>query len=180
MRRVYIAGPDLFYRASWSSHVAHVADLCAAHDITPCFPIAGEPASGAGVTEPGTPDDAAAIYRSCMDLIRSCDGVIANVNPFRGFEPDSGTVFEIATARSVGLPVVGYRAPQAPRRGAFSPRPDGSFVYADGSFCEQFGFPGHLNVMVAMSLDVIESNVEGAVREMARYFRALTRSTATV
>lgn len=61
-----------------------------------------------GITVPGKTKDADLVFESCLDMIRSCDAVVANITPFRWDEPDSGTVFEIATAYAMGKPVVAY------------------------------------------------------------------------
>ena len=34
------------------------------------------------------------IYQHNLRLLRDCDGVLVNLSPFRGVEPDSGSVFE--------------------------------------------------------------------------------------
>jgi len=41
-------------------------------------------------------------------LIQNCDIVIANVSPFRGPEPDSGTVWEIGYAQALNKKVLAY------------------------------------------------------------------------
>ena len=43
-------------------------------------------------------------------FIKEADFVIANLNPFRGFEPDSGTCFEVGYASAFEKPVYGYLA----------------------------------------------------------------------
>ena len=48
------------------------------------------------------------IYRANIGLIAEADALLANLNPFRGTEPDSGTVFEIGYAIALGKRVVGY------------------------------------------------------------------------
>ena len=48
------------------------------------------------------------IYRANIGLIAEADALLANLNPFRGSEPDSGTVFEIGYAIALGKRVVGY------------------------------------------------------------------------
>ncbi len=48
---------------------------------------------------------------SNTELIRQCDIVLADVQPFRGTEPDSGTVFEIGYAKALGKAVVTYNNP---------------------------------------------------------------------
>lgn len=49
------------------------------------------------------------IRHNNLEMIRSCDVILANLNPFRGDEPDSGTVYEVAFATALGKKVVAYR-----------------------------------------------------------------------
>jgi nucleoside 2-deoxyribosyltransferase len=48
------------------------------------------------------------IYKNNIDLIEKCDIVIANANPFRGTELDSGTAFEIGYAKALKKEVILY------------------------------------------------------------------------
>lgn len=48
------------------------------------------------------------IYQSNIDLIRSCDLLIANLTPFRGPSADVGTAFELGFMAALGRPVLGY------------------------------------------------------------------------
>lgn len=41
-------------------------------------------------------------------MIHECDIVIANLSPFRGPEPDSGTVWEVGFAQGLGKKVLAY------------------------------------------------------------------------
>ena len=41
-------------------------------------------------------------------MIERSDYVIANINSWRGSEPDSGTIWEIGFAIGLGIPVYGY------------------------------------------------------------------------
>ena len=50
------------------------------------------------------------IYKANIDLIKSCDAIMANMEAFRGPGMDGGTAFEIGFAVALGLPVVGYGA----------------------------------------------------------------------
>src|SRR3546814_16856763 len=48
------------------------------------------------------------IYRANIALIQKADLVAANMNAFRGAEPDSGTAFEVGYAVALGKPVWAY------------------------------------------------------------------------
>jgi nucleoside 2-deoxyribosyltransferase len=66
------------------------------------------------VGKDGEPAEVASKIRDAnIALLRSADAVIANLAPFRGLEPDAGTVYEVGFAHALGLPVVGYGASHA-------------------------------------------------------------------
>ncbi|MHB8549318.1 MAG: nucleoside 2-deoxyribosyltransferase, partial [Thermoplasmataceae archaeon] len=50
------------------------------------------------------------IYEANREKIRSADWILANLQRFRGAEPDSGTVFEVGFAVALGKPVYAYNA----------------------------------------------------------------------
>ncbi|MDQ0082960.1 nucleoside 2-deoxyribosyltransferase [Variovorax boronicumulans] len=98
--RVYLAGPDVF-RPDAAEHFALMAAVCERLGLEALSPFDASINAG---TSPHT------IYAKNMELLRSAQGVVANLAPFRGAEPDSGTVFEVGVASALGLPVVGYGA----------------------------------------------------------------------
>jgi nucleoside 2-deoxyribosyltransferase len=98
--RVYLAGPDVF-RPDAAEHFALLTAACDKLGMEALSPF---DASITASTSPHT------IYAKNMDLLRSAQGVVANLAPFRGAEPDSGTVFEVGVASALGLTVVGYGA----------------------------------------------------------------------
>ena len=102
--RIYLAGPDVFFPDS----EARFAGLKAACDA---LGLVGVPPSDGGIAADfsGSDDERAQrIYDGNVALIRSADGVLANLENFRGQEPDSGTVFEVGFAVALGKPVVAY------------------------------------------------------------------------
>lgn len=102
--RVYLAGPDVF-RLDAAEHFALLVAVCEKLDLEALSPF---DASINASTSPNT------IYANNMAMLRSADGVIANLAPFRGAEPDSGTVFEVGVAAALGRPVVAYGAEELP------------------------------------------------------------------
>ena len=99
--RIYLAGPDVFYPDALERGAA-LKTLCASYGFEGYFPLDNL------VNEETPAEMARAIREANLELIRSCDAVIANLEPFRGFEPDSGTVFEVGYAAALGKRVVGY------------------------------------------------------------------------
>lgn len=96
--RVYLAGPDVF-RPDAAQHFAMLRAICDTLGLEALSPF-----------DESAPVDisAQAIYENNMRLLRSAQGVIANLAPFRGAEPDSGTVFEVGVAAAMGIPVAVY------------------------------------------------------------------------
>ncbi|RZJ83806.1 MAG: hypothetical protein EOO64_05370, partial [Massilia sp.] len=101
--RVYLAGPSVF-RPNAKEHLASLAALCTQHGLTPLLPT--DDCAGAADAPL-----ARRIYDSNTQMLRSADGVLADLQEWRGHEPDSGTAFEVGFAAALELPIVGYGAP---------------------------------------------------------------------
>ena len=141
---IYVAGPDLFDRDRWPAHVERVTAAAMRHGLVAYFPVPPTPVTGPGISEPGSAEAAHAIYASCLDGLRTTKGVLANLTPFRGAEPDAGTVFEVATAIAWGRPVVGYVVSDCCNGGTAEPvsfAADGAWLDARGRVIERFGAP---------------------------------------
>jgi nucleoside 2-deoxyribosyltransferase len=138
--RIYLAGPEVFHPDSRRLAEAKIA-LCARYGLVGVFPADDGPhLSG----------DARAIYRANLARLASCQGVLANLSPFRGPHADPGTVYEVALALARGIPVAAYtgisgdlksRIPEGTRPG----------VDADGLAIEDFGLPENLMPAVALA-----------------------------
>lgn len=100
-KRVYLAGPDVFYPDAVERGEA-LKRLCDSFGWEGLFPLDNK------IIADGPSEMARQIREANLELIRRADAVIANLEPFRGFEPDSGTVFEVGYARALGKRVVAY------------------------------------------------------------------------
>ncbi len=145
--KLYLAGPDVF-RPDAPTWAAQARALCAAHGQVALIPLDGVETSAQG------------IYRANIELIRAADAVLANLDPFRGCEPDSGTCVEVGFALALGKPVIGYlrngetvveRVARiegaAPENRAKKP------VDRNGLHVEDFGLP--LNLMLAVPVSIV-------------------------
>ena len=101
MRRLYLAGPDVFMPGAPALAAAKKA-LCARYGFTGLHPIDNE----APAATPG--DRAMAIFRNNLALMDAADAIIADLTPFRGPSADPGTVFELGWMTSRGRPAFGY------------------------------------------------------------------------
>lgn len=167
-RSLYLAGPDVF-RPDAAEHGRKLVALCAEFGFRGVFPLE------ASLPDLSTPGEVAAhIYRANIARIDACDGVIANLDFFRGPEPDSGTCFEVGYAVARGKPVVGY----VPERGSFAERIRHRYpqavgagrVDAAGWQLEEFGLP--LNLMLGVPCRVVVGDARAALRVAAATFAA--------
>jgi nucleoside 2-deoxyribosyltransferase len=102
MKTIYLAGPDVFEPDPIAAGEA-LKRLCSDYGFEGIFPL-----DNAIEAFDHPHKTAEAIRQANLDLIRRADIVMANLNPFRGFEPDSGTVYEIGFAEALGKPVFAY------------------------------------------------------------------------
>jgi len=156
MEKIYLAGFDVFYPDA-KERFERMKTLCRIAGYEPLVPLDNEITEGL--------DIAGKIYRVNIDMIENANGIIANLNPFRGTEPDSGTVFEVGYGVAKGKKIVGYTDIKdwkthvagnvnttLIRGGAlfdsmFSGKPQEKFTIED------FGLP--LNLMLSKSIHVI-------------------------
>jgi nucleoside 2-deoxyribosyltransferase len=162
IHRLYLAGPDVF-RPDAADHGRRLVALCAEYGFTGVFPLAG--------TLPDLPTPQAVaghIYRANVAHIDRCDAVVANLDFFRGPEPDSGTCFEVGYAVARGKPVVGY----VPEAGSFAERirrrhPEAvgeGLVDVAGWQLEEFGLP--LNLMLAVPGRIVVGDFRAALEAL--------------
>lgn len=170
---VYLAGPDVF-RPDAAACFARMERHCTGLGLQGMRPSDGGLCDGTAPTGAALPQR---IYEGNVALIRRCDAVVANLQPFRGqVEPDSGTVFEIGMAVALGKPVAAY-LPQSGLSYAervsrhFPTRRDASGAVWDeahGLLVEGFGEP--MNLMLSRSTRLFET-FEQAVSYLADLLR---------
>ncbi|OZI32246.1 nucleoside 2-deoxyribosyltransferase [Bordetella genomosp. 10] len=166
--RIYLAGFDVF-RPDAIAHGRALQALCAEVGIEGLYPLDHQaPAELAG------PDLARWIYRANVQLIQSADGVLANLNPFRGAEPDSGTAFEVGYAVALGKPVWAYTQQSGTvveqvSVGQASDAGGPRYIDANGYTVEDFGM--NLNLMLACSATVVVGDARACLRRIAEHLR---------
>ncbi|WP_028919778.1 nucleoside 2-deoxyribosyltransferase [Pseudoxanthomonas suwonensis] len=174
IRSLYLAGPDVF-RPDARERGAELKALCARHGFEGLFPLDQDVPGH--VTDPV--EQAKWIYRANIGLIERADAVLANLDFFRGPEPDSGTCFEVGYAVARGKPVFGY----IPDGGTFAARirrrhphaigPDG-VLDVHGWSIEEFGLP--LNLMLAVPAPLVVGDAGMALAQLERYRERMAAS----
>ena len=153
--KIYLAGPDVF-RPDAESWANSARELCRQYGFEALTPL------DHCETEPRK------ICEGNLELIRKAQMVVANLNPFRGAEPDSGTVFELGYGFAQGKKVWGYVASSESLLERVS-RLDGRTVIegapnpidAQGLMIENFGLP--LNLMLAMSAHIVTGDLAACI-----------------
>ncbi len=158
---IYLAGFDVF-RPDAAAQGARLKAACAALGFTGRYPLDGE--LPAGLTGRAA---AQWIHDANVASVRAADAVMANLNAFRGHEPDSGTAFEVGYAAALGKPVWAYTdegrdlVTQLGRaRGA-----GGAVLDAEGFLVEDFGL--NLNLMLACAARVVVGDAQACLAVMA-------------
>ncbi|UCJ14711.1 nucleoside 2-deoxyribosyltransferase [Pseudomonas sp. MM211] len=159
--RIYLAGFDVF-RTDAVERGEYLKALCREQGLEGLYPFDNEVAPGLSPA-----DCAMQICRLNLAMIREADAVLANLNLFRGFEPDSGTAFEIGAAVALGKPVWAYFQPQGAMRDWLPGNDQGHD--AQGFLIEDFGLPR--NLMIACSWAGCSASAEEAVLALSRYLQ---------
>lgn len=157
--KIYLAGPDVF-RPDALAWAERARSCLASHGYQALVPLDNEESTATG------------IFAANISLIQAADAVLANLNPFRGCEPDSGTCFEIGYAHALGKPVFAYiedSRPLAERLAEscapFSER-DGRLYDCQGWAVENFDLP--VNLMLGIACRLLPGGLEAAIARLAR------------
>ena len=164
MKTIYLAGFDVF-RPDAIEFGDFQKELCRQLGFEGLHPLDNavpETLSG--------PERAQWIYRSNIALIHRADCISANVNRFRGAEPDSGTVFEIGYAVALGKPVWVYtqEARSLVEQLAVARAIDGRLVDESDFTVEDFAL--NLNLMIACSTKVVIGSLEDCLQQMGQAY----------
>jgi nucleoside 2-deoxyribosyltransferase len=132
--RVYLAGPDVFF-----PNALEVGEqkkrICAQHGFEGVYPLDAQFDS---LSDLGSQVDMGhKTFDLMVELMDSCDLVIANLTPFRGPSMDVGTAVEIGYMHGCAKPVFGYTNVVKD----YSER-----VEPDGFMVESFGLADNLMV----------------------------------
>jgi nucleoside 2-deoxyribosyltransferase len=101
--RVYLAGPDVFFPSPLQIGEAK-KQICAAHGLDGVFPLDAKlDLEGLGPAAQGY-----CCFEAMIQLMDTCDLIIANLTPFRGPSMDVGTAIEMGYMHGRNKPVFGY------------------------------------------------------------------------
>lgn len=170
--RIYLAGPDVFFPDA-ARCFAELRATCEELGLQAVQPSDGNMPPGFSGSED---ERAQRIYDANLALLRSADGVAANLMAWRGLEPDPGTVFEVGFAVALGKPVVGYGVPaesyaQRVRQQVACARDAAGVLREQASGLMVEGLGQRLNLMLTRSTP-LASSARAALQQLARTLAA--------
>lgn len=160
MKKIYIAGPDVF-EANSIEIGKNLVKLCEKYGYEGLYPL-----DNVVDFSQNKHKIAQDIFDANIAMIQKADIVIANLNPFRGKEPDSGTVFECGYAYGLKKQVYSYLSDTSSYIDRFKENEkfakDGYFCDDNDRLIEDFDYP--LNLMLSCSTKIIEGNFETVLK----------------
>ncbi len=154
MKKIYIAGPDVFEKDSIEIG-KRLVSLCEEYGYEGLYPLDNEVDFSQEKRK-----IAQDIYFANVAMIDDADILIANLNTFRGKEADSGTVWECGYAFAKGKKVYGYMKSTRAYREQFDADSD-----AEGRIVEDFDYP--INLMIACSCsEIIEGSFVDVLKKL--------------
>lgn len=163
MLKIYLAGPDVFRRDALAQG-ERLKALCGEFGLHGLYPL--DHSVPEGIAHP--PEQARWIYQANLALIAEADAVLANLNPFRGAEPDSGTAFELGYAAALGKPLFGYidEGGTCAERLPCEWQGDETGCDRDGNQIENFGLP--LNLMLGVPAKIAVGGAREALELLCK------------
>ena len=165
MKKIYIAGPDVFEKDSIELGKRVVA-LCEKYGFEGLYPL--DNVVDFSQEKHKIAED---IFKANVKMIEKADIVIANLNPFRGKEPDSGTVWECGYASGLGKAVYAYMHDSSEYITRFLEEEieleNGNMYDKQGMLIEDFAYP--LNLMLSCSVqEIVTGSFEDVLKKVAK------------
>ena len=166
-KQIYFAGPRLS-GVDYEIYARHISKKYRGAGIRLVLPNDG----GAQSSEH--------IYKTNLNRIKSCDAVIADLNPFRGeIEPDCGTAFECGFAAALGKPIIAIvedqrtlvQKMQDSSLGCI--KENGAYRSDEGDLIEDYGYP--LNLMLFQANGKIVTSLDEAIRYFALRYQGVKK-----
>lgn len=107
MKKVYLAGPDVFLPNA-KEVFEGMKLICEQNGLIGLSPYDTEFNDKSKTFDITKREQSKLIYQSNIKLMNEADGCIANIEPFRGPSADPGTCFEVGYMTALNKPIVAY------------------------------------------------------------------------
>lgn len=166
----YIAGFECFYEDG-QERAQRAVDLCQKYGVEAISPVLGQDGKVVDFSK-GKREAARQIYEYNMGYLDACDMIIANLNTFRGNEPDSGTCVECGIAIAKGKKCFAFVEDARPMVQSFKGETvtdkNGVLRDLEGANIEDFDMP--LNLMIGIPFTIVQGDIEQALIEVKKQF----------
>ena len=168
--KVYVAGAWPFEN-NWLEIADRIRALCIENNLEPIF-LAPDEGNRPTFTNPWSTKSY--IFHHHDQQLQASNVIIANLNPFKGYEPDCGTAWECGAAYMYGHKMYGYMDSLAPliHKIPNVVGEDGRHYDMYGSVVDDFDYPADLRFGSSMKL--FEGKFETVVRQVALDLGAIT------
>lgn len=153
MKKIYLAGPDVF-KPNAKEIGKQLVSTVDKYGFKGLFPLYNEIPQQSSKLLTGK-----IIALENIKMIQGCDIVLANLEPFRGPSADCGTVWECAYAKGLGKKVYGYNFDSK----KYKDKVIGKFAH-DNMFVEDFDTWD--NIMLVWGIDELFANIQPALEHM--------------
>ena len=165
---IYLAGQDRYDDDALPIY-ERAKELCRQYGFAPTSPMDEAP----GVPGMDSEDPLTMAYHRFdhwQQHVRNCDILVADLNDFHGWEPNSDVAFEAGMAWQLGKKCFGFMQSTAPMINRI-PHYGEAAEYRDqyGNDVENFNYP--LNLMFASSMPIIEGGWEQAIAQAAKAYQ---------
>lgn len=161
-KKIYIAGYDVFHPQAKKIGEMY-KKLCNLYGYKGMFPLDNE------IQGNNKQDVASKIFHKNIECIDNCDIIVANLNSFRGVEPDSGTCFECGYGYAKGKKIYGYVSNKITildkvKKHDKCTYTNGQLFDANGYGIENFDLP--LNLMLSIPIIIVEGGFEQCLKRI--------------
>lgn len=159
MKKIYIAGFDVF-KLNAKEIGEKYKQICKNYGFEGLYPLDNE------INKNNKKELANKIFQADINQIKKSDIIVANLNNFRGNEPDSGTCFECGVGYALGKTLYGYIDDIKPMIKKYPNIQKINDLYIDeyNMTIEDFSLP--LNLMLSVSINIIQGDFEKCIESI--------------
>lgn len=169
MKKVYLAGFEVFYPNALEIG-EQLKSICEKHGLIGIFPKDNVVDRSKHRTKREIANE---VFQANISFIQEADIVVANLNSFRGVEPDSGTCFEVGYACALGKKLYGYVDDErkvwekvASHFGGVTHQENGTITDKNNMTVENLELP--LNLMLAIPSHIVYGSFEACIEQVRR------------
>lgn len=165
---IFLAGPERYEPDAVEKYEA-MKEICRKHGFYPVTPLDDAP----GVPRIETEDPYTRAYNTMernRQHVFNCDILLANLNDFHGWEPESDTSFECGMAYQLGKKLFAY-VDDATRMRDRVPNLGEAEEWRDICGCNVENFDYPLNLMFSSSMEIFQGDFETAMERTAEALR---------